>query len=240
VNTSLTSEPGTGEYYVPHALSWGGLVWYQTNEWLYGHDERDGHYVYRHRLSDQEGLWGLPVVTGGRVYSIHRKELIAFDLVTRQIVWRNPISGRGYLTLAYQDAHLLFVDQQQVRAISFDGKSLAQSPMLGGGLAGNPALPDADGIYVCGHTKNTSYLLDSVTLRPRWSFVNPSAESPCPSLFSATQVALLDGKRTIVLDRASGKVLLNELLFLPNTRHAAADGASVCLLERKGSLCFDR
>ncbi|HYJ09156.1 MAG TPA: PQQ-binding-like beta-propeller repeat protein, partial [Polyangiaceae bacterium] len=240
VSTNLLGAPGSGEYYMPHALSWGGLVWYQTDEWLHGHDERDGHVVYRHRVSDQEGLWGPPVIHAGRLFAIHRKELIALDLLSRQIVWRNPISGRGYLRLGPQDASLLFVDEKQARLISFDGKDLAKSPLLGGDLDGNPTLIEPDGVYLCGHTKKTTHLLDSVTLRPRWSFTNRDNESSCPSLFSATQVALLDGKRTIVLDRATGKVLLNELGFLPNSDHIVADKGGVCLLERKGSFCLDR
>jgi outer membrane protein assembly factor BamB len=249
VSTPLLREPGSGEYYVPHALSAGGLVWYQTDEWLYGHDERDGHLVYRQRLSDQEGLWGLPVVARGRVFAIHKQELLGVDLATRQVVWKTPLSGRGFLTLGPNDAYLLFVDDKQARAISFEGRSLASSPSLGGGLDDNPVLAEPDGVYLCGQYQKTTHRLDPVTLRPRWTFTNSGGEAPCPSLFSATQVATLDSKllgpysrapRTLVLDRATGKVLLDELNFLPLTRHAAADGASVCVLERKGSVCFER
>ena len=205
-----------------------------------GHDERDGHVVYRHRVSDQEGLWGPPVIHAGRLYAMHRKELLAFDLVSRQVTWRAPISGRGYLRLGPQDTSLLFVDERQARLFSFDGRERAKTPLLGGDLDGNPTRIEPDGIYVCAHTKKTAYLLDASTLRPRWSFTNRDVESPCPSLFSATQVGLLDGKRSIVLDRATGRVLLNELGFLPNSDHIVADSDGVCLLERKGSVCFDR
>jgi outer membrane protein assembly factor BamB len=250
VSTNLTLPPGGGEYYVPRALSWGGLVWYATDEWLHGFDERDGHVVYQHRISDQEGMWSLPVIAAGRVYVIHKKELLAFDLVTRQVVWRAPISGRGFLALGPNAASLLFVDDKQARLFSLEGKPLAQSPHLGGDVDGNRPKVEPDGIYVCSHSRNAAHLLDPVTLRPRWSYSNTTGESPCPSLFSATQVALIDAAkgpgdiravaRTIVLHRATGKVLLNEQNFLPNSTHIAADAGGFCLLERKGSVCLDR
>jgi hypothetical protein len=238
---SLLMPPGTGEDYFPAAVEYGGLVWYQSYDVLYGRDLRDGHLVYRYRFGDGEGLWGTPVFHAGRVHVIYKDELLALDLAQRSVVWRAPISGRGFLALGPNDAYLLFVDDGVARAISFDGKALARSPNIGPNLNNNPVLVEPDAVYVCSPLARNFYALDPSTLRPRWTYRNATPQAPCPALFSAQQVAAIDGRQEVlILERKGGRVLLNKPEALPPARHVASDASGICLMERKGSVCFDR
>jgi PQQ-like domain len=238
---SLLMPPGTGEAYFPAAVEYSGLVWYQSYNVLYGRDLRDGHLVYRYRFGDSEDLWGAPVFHAGRVHVIYKNELLALDLAQRALVWRAPISGRGFLTLGPNDAYLLFVDDGVARAISFDGKALARSPNLGPGLYNDPVLVESDAVYVCSPLARHFSALDPSTLQPRWTYRNARPQAPCPALFSAHQVAAIDGrKEVLILERKGGRVLLDEPEALPPARHVASDASGICLMERKGSVCFDR
>jgi len=200
--------------------------------------------VYFHDFGLREGSWGVPVFHDGKAYINHRELIIGLDLTKRQIVMRTKVPGRGLLTLGPDDASLLFVDDKSARLISFEGKSLAQSPQLAGGLDDNPVVIEPDAIFLCGQYKLQTHALDRKTLKPRWTFTNKSGpgggQSLCPSLFSANQVATLDAKRTVILDRRNGKVLFDQLEALPNSRYLAPDANGYCFHIRKGSACLDR
>jgi outer membrane protein assembly factor BamB len=241
---SLHRPPSAGEYYYPRAVEYSGAFWFVSSEALYGYDVNDGHLVYFHDFGLREGSWGVPVFHGGTAYINHRDLIVGLDLTTRQIVMRARVPGRGLLTLGPDDASLLFVDDKSARLISFEGKSLAQSPQLAGGLDDNPVVIEPDAIFLCGQYKLQTHALDRKTLKPRWTFTNKNGlgggQSLCPSLFSANQVATLDAKRTVILDRKNGKVLFDQLGALPNSRYMTADANGFCFHIRKGSACLDR
>ncbi len=182
-------------------------------------------------------LLALPVLLAFRLGA--RETALATTMLCVLAV-TGTVEGFGPFEDSPLNTSLLFVDSKQVRLISFEGKALAASPALGGDLDHARALVEPDGVYVCGGTKKASHRLDSSTLRPRWSFINPQGEAPCPKLFSATQVALVDGHHSVILNRATGKVLLSELDFIPDTDHVVQDGNGFCFHRRNGSVCLDR
>jgi len=239
-SSELRSPPNAQEYYFDAVTEYGGLFWYQTSTALYGRDTRDGRLVYHFQYAYGEGAWGAPIFQGDRGYTLFRNELLGLELATRKIVFRTPISGRGFLTLGPNAQSLLFVDLNEARLFSLSGAPLATSPKLGGDLVHSPAPIKAEAIYVCASVKNTFHALDPKTLKPRWSFTNRTGESPCPKIFSAHQVAATDSHKSIVFDRQTGKVLLEQADLLPDSRYLSGDNSGVCLLQRKGSVCFDR
>lgn len=237
----LRSPPSAGEHYFSAVTEYSGALWFVTSEAIYGHDLRDGHLLYLHDFGLREGSWGLPVFHDGRAYIIHRESIVGLDLARRELVMRAKIPGRGLLTLGPDATSLLFVDDKSARLISFEGQQLAQSPQLAGGLDDNPVVIESDAIFLCGQYRLQVHALDRKTLKPRWTFTNKSGgQALCPSLFSAHQVAALDAKRTVILDRSNGKVLFDQLDALPNSRYMAADANGFCFHIRKGSACLDR
>lgn len=236
--------PSGGEYYGSAAVEYSGALWYITSEAIYGHDLADGHLFYFHDFGLREGSWGAPVFKDGKAFINHRESIVGLDLNERELVMKAKVPGRGLLALGPDDASLLFVDDKSARLISFEGKSLAQSPQLAGGLDDNPVIIEPDAIFLCGQYRLQTHALDRKTLKPKWTFTNKNGpgggQSLCPSLFSATQVATLDAKRTVILDRKSGKVLFDQLEALPNSRYMAADPNGFCFHIRKGSACLDR
>ncbi len=241
---SLHSPPSAGEYYYPRAVEYSGAFWFVSSEALYGYDLKDGHLVYFQDFGLREGSWGVPVFHEGIAYINHRELIVGLDLTKRQIVTRAKVPGARLAHARTDDASLLFVDDKSARLISFDGKSLAQRPAARRRLDDNPVIIEPDAIFLCGQYKLQTHALDRKTLKPKWTFTNKNGpgggQSLCPSLFSATQVATLDGKRTVILDRKNGKVLFDQLQAFPDSRYMAADANGYCFHIRKGSACLDK
>lgn len=237
-------------HYTQAVSEHAGLIWYHTNEVLYGHDLRDGHLVFEHTVSTREGLWSEVVFAGDFAYMLDKNELLALQLGSRRIAWRVPISERGFLTLGHDQKRLLFVDKTSVSAYSFAGKLIAKSARLLGDLNHNPPLVLPDAVFLCGDTKNAFYALDPNTLAVRFSLVEPPGDSPCPSYASKRQLALVDGNTAWILDRQSGKLLLNhkrkkrtsasdpEDVF-PSSLFVAPSTRGACFMTRRGSVCYE-
>jgi hypothetical protein len=251
VQTSLKSPANYApEYYTQAVSEHAGLAWYHTNDVLYGHDLRDGRLVFEHAVSDREGIWSEVVFDGDFAYLMYKNELLALQLSSRQVAWRVPISGRGFLTLGHDGKRLLFIDKTQVSAYSFAGKLIAKSPRLLGELDHNPPLVLPDAVFLCGDTKNAFYALDPNTLAIRFSLIEPPGDSPCPSYASKRQLALVDGKTAWILDRQSGKLLLKhhrkkrtsasdpEDVF-PSSLFVAPTQRGACFMIRRGSVCYE-
>jgi hypothetical protein len=251
VQTKLKSPANdAAEYYTQAVTEHAGLVWYHTNDVLYGHDLRDGHLVFEYAVSDREGIWSEVVFDGDFAYLMYKNELIALQLSSRQVAWRTSISGRGFLTLGHDGKRLLFIDKTSVNAYSFAGKLIAKSQRLLGDLDHNPPLILPDAVFLCGDTKNAFYALDPNTLAVRFSMIEPPGDSPCPSYASAHQLALVDGKTAWILDRQSGKLLLKhkrkkrtsandpEDVF-PSSQFVAPSNRGACFMIRRGSVCYE-
>lgn len=238
------------EFYTQAVGEHAGLVWYHTSDVLYGHDLRDGHLVFEHAISDREGMWSQIVFDGDFAYLMYKNELLALQLSSREIAWRAPISGRGFLTLGHDRKRLLFIDKTSVSAYSLAGKLIAKSPKLLNDLDHNPPLLLPDAVFLCGDTKNAFYALDPETLAIRFSMIEPPGDSPCPSYASKRQLALVDGKTAWVLDRQTGKVLLKHARkkrtsaddpedVFPSALHVAPSGRGACFMIRRGGVCYE-